>query len=112
MSNACTPILVDVTSPVSEILLHSKTAKFPFLTMDYSQIYIRKFNRLESAQKVHANRVLLFFNLFSMSLRNTCMLLNLNNFKILYYFNAAQNLQDKMIENWPFLKVVISPKAE
>ena len=25
-----------VTSPVSEILLLSKTAKFPFLTMDYS----------------------------------------------------------------------------
>ena len=36
MSNACTPILVDVTSPVSEILLLSKMAKFPFLTMDYS----------------------------------------------------------------------------
>ena len=36
MSNACTPILVCVTSLVSEILLLSKTAKFPFLTMDYS----------------------------------------------------------------------------
>ena len=36
MSNAWTPILVGVTSPVSEILLLSKTAKFPFLTMDYS----------------------------------------------------------------------------
>ena len=36
MSNACTPILVGVTSPVSKILLLSKTAKFPFLTMDYS----------------------------------------------------------------------------
>ena len=36
MSNACTPILVGVTSPVSEILLPSKTAKFPFPTMDYS----------------------------------------------------------------------------
>ena len=36
MSNVCTPILVGVTSPVSEILLPSKTAKFPFLTMDYS----------------------------------------------------------------------------
>ena len=35
MSSTCTPILVGVTSPVSEILL-SKTAKFPFLTMDYS----------------------------------------------------------------------------
>ena len=36
MSHACTPILVGVTSPVSEILLPSKTAKFPFRGMDYS----------------------------------------------------------------------------
>ena len=36
MSNACTPILVGVVSPLSEILLLSKTAKFPFRGMDYS----------------------------------------------------------------------------
>ena len=36
MSSACTPILVGVTYLVSEILLLSKTAKFPLLTMDYS----------------------------------------------------------------------------
>ena len=36
MSHACTPILVGVTSPVSKILLLSKTAKFPFQTVDYS----------------------------------------------------------------------------
>ena len=36
MSCACTPILVGVAVLVSEILLLSKTAKFPFLTMDYS----------------------------------------------------------------------------
>ena len=36
MSYACVPILVGVTSPVPEILLLSKTAKFPFPTMDYS----------------------------------------------------------------------------
>ena len=36
MSSTCTPILVGVTSSVSEILLPSKTAKFPFLTMGYS----------------------------------------------------------------------------
>ena len=36
MSNTCTPILVGVVSMVSEILVLSKTAKFPFLTMDYS----------------------------------------------------------------------------
>ena len=36
MSSTCTPILVGVPFPVSEILLLSKTAKFPFLSMDYS----------------------------------------------------------------------------
>ena len=36
MSSACTPILVGMAYPVSEILLLSKTVKFPFLTMDYS----------------------------------------------------------------------------
>ena len=36
MSHACTPILVGVASPVLEILLPSKTVKFPFPTMDYS----------------------------------------------------------------------------
>ena len=35
MSHACTLILVDVVYPVSEILLLSKTAKFPFSIMDY-----------------------------------------------------------------------------
>ena len=36
MSHACTSILVCVVFLVSEIPLPSKTAKFPFLTMDYS----------------------------------------------------------------------------
>ena len=36
MSSSYTPILVGVVPPVSEILLPSKTAKFPFRPMDYS----------------------------------------------------------------------------
>ena len=36
MSHAYTPILVGVTSPVSEILLLSNTTNFPFRTMGYS----------------------------------------------------------------------------
>ena len=36
MSSSYTPILVGVVSPVSEILVPSKTAKFPFRPMDYS----------------------------------------------------------------------------
>ena len=42
MSNACTPILVGVALPVSEILQHSKTTKFPFPTMDYSPLLSSK----------------------------------------------------------------------
>ena len=37
MLHACTPILVGVTFSVLEIPLLSKTAKFPFWTMDYSR---------------------------------------------------------------------------
>ena len=36
MSSACTPILVGVAFLVPKILLLSKTAKFPFMSMDYS----------------------------------------------------------------------------
>ena len=36
MSSVYTPILVGVVSLLSEILLPSKTAKFPFWGMDYS----------------------------------------------------------------------------
>ena len=36
MSSTCTLILVGMVFPVSKILLLSKTAKFPFPTMDYS----------------------------------------------------------------------------
>ena len=36
MSSACTPILVGVPFSLSKILLLSKTAKFPFMSMDNS----------------------------------------------------------------------------
>ena len=52
MSNVCTPILVGMATPVSEILLPSKMGKFPFRPMD---MVIKKFNRSESAQKIHAS---------------------------------------------------------
>ena len=56
MSSLCTPILMGMASPVSEILLHSKMAKFPFRTMDYSpwssknlinQNWLKKFMQVE-----------------------------------------------------------------
>ena len=58
MSHTCTPILVGMTSLVSEILLPSKTAKFPFRGMDYSpwssKILIDR-NRLKKFILVGAN---------------------------------------------------------
>ena len=55
MSHACTPILVDVDSPVSEILLLLKMAKFPFPTMDYSPWSAKKLidrNQLKKIMQV------------------------------------------------------------
>ena len=49
MSSSCTPILVGVVSLVSEIPQLSKTANFPFLTME--SMVIKKFNLSELAQK-------------------------------------------------------------
>ena len=58
MSNACTPILVGITCLVSEILLLSKTAKFPFPTMDYSPWSSKNlidWNRLKKFMQVGVN---------------------------------------------------------
>ena len=44
MSSACTPILVGVVSPVSEIKINLWSIK------------VEKFNRSESAKKIHATR--------------------------------------------------------
>ena len=49
MSRACTPVLVGVASPVSEILLFQKDGQI-------SLMLVKKFNRLESAQKIYASR--------------------------------------------------------
>ena len=49
MSSSCTPILVGVSSTVSEILLLSKTVKFPFQPMDYSP--------WSSKNLIHQNRL-------------------------------------------------------
>ena len=50
MSYAGAPILVGMTSPVSEILLLSKMAKFPFPTMDSKNLIDR--NRLKKFMQV------------------------------------------------------------
>ena len=56
MSNVCTPILVGIASPVSEILplfrLPSKWPKSPFRPWTI----VHGGQKIESAQKIHASR--------------------------------------------------------
>ena len=55
MSHACTPISMGVTVLVSEILLLSKKAKFPFSTMNYSPWSSKNLinrNRLKKSMQV------------------------------------------------------------
>ena len=54
-----------VTSPVSEILLLSKTAKFPFRTMDYSPWSLKNLidrNRLKKHMHVSINELCMHTN--------------------------------------------------
>ena len=65
MSNACTPFLVDVATSVSEILLLSKTANFPFLTMGYSPWSSKNsidWNRLKKFMHVGMNVKCMYTN--------------------------------------------------
>ena len=65
MSYACAPILVGVTSPVSEILLLSKTAKFPFPTMDYSPWSSKnliEWNRLKKFMQIQIDELCICTN--------------------------------------------------
>ena len=65
MSSLCTPILVGVTSPVLEILLLSKTAKFPFRPMDYSPWSSKKLidrNRLKKFMHVWIDEIYIWTN--------------------------------------------------
>ena len=65
MYHACIPILVGKISIVSEIPLPSKTAKFPFRTMDYSP--------WSSKNLIDQNRLKKFMQL---SIDITCMYTN------------------------------------
>ena len=65
MSHACTSILMGVTILVSEILLLSKTIKFPFLTMDYSPWSSKNliiWNRLKKIMQVEVNVLCMHIN--------------------------------------------------
>ena len=65
MSYACVPILVGVVFPVSEILILSKTAKFPFRTMGYSPWSSKNlidWNRLKKFMQVSIDELCMYTN--------------------------------------------------
>ena len=65
MCHACTPILVGVAILVSEILLPSKTANFPFSTMDYNPWTSKNLidrNRLKKFMKVGVDVTCMYTN--------------------------------------------------
>ena len=73
MSNACTPILVRIAFLISEILLLSKKAKFPFLTMDYSPWSSKNLidqNRLKKFIQVGVNVTCMYTNFGGCSFSN------------------------------------------
>ena len=65
MPNTCTPILVGVVSPVSEIPLLSKMTKFPFQGMDYSPWSSKNlidWNRLKKFMQVGSDVTCMYTN--------------------------------------------------
>ena len=56
MSSACMPVLVGVPFLVSEIWLPFKNGQISLLGHGLASMVIKKFNRLELAQKLHACR--------------------------------------------------------
>ena len=65
MSNECTSILVGIARPVSEILLLSKMANFPFSTMDYSpwsSENLIDWNQLKKFMQVGVNVTCMYTN--------------------------------------------------
>ena len=85
MLNACTTILVGVACPVSEILLLSKTTKFPFLIMDYSPWSSKKlidWNRLKKFMLLGVSAKCMYTN-FGMC--------SLSSFRDIATFKNGQN---------------------
>ena len=65
MSNACIPILVGVSSPVSEIPQPSKMIKFPLLTMDIVHGHQKNLinrNRLKKIMQVGVDVTCMYTN--------------------------------------------------
>ena len=81
MPHACTPILVGIASAVSEILLLSKTAKFPFPTMDYSP--------WSSKNSIDRNRLKKFMQI---RIDELCICTNFGGYDLSSFGDIAQDI--------------------
>ena len=96
MSSACTPILVGVPFPVSEILPLSKTAKFPFLTMDYSPWSSKNlldWNRLKKFMQVVVDVKYMHTNFGGCGLSNFGDIATFKNGQISLFDHGHQKIQ-------------------
>ena len=96
MSCACTPILVGVAVLVLEILLLSKTAKFPFLTMDYSPWSSKNLidrNRLKKFMQVVVDVMCMHTNFGGRDLSGFRVIATFKNSQIIKKFNRSESAQ-------------------
>ena len=90
MSSTCTLILVGVTSPVLKILLLSKMAKFPFLSMDYSPWSSKNLidqNRLKKFMQVVVDVMCMHTNFGGRDLSGFGVIATFKNSQIIKKFN-------------------------
>ena len=107
MPNACTPILVGMAFPVSEIPLLSKTAKFPFRTMDYSPWSAKNLinqNQLKKFMQVGIDVACIDTNLMGVAFLVSAILLlsKTANFPFRTMDNSPWSA--KSLINWNWLK--------
>ena len=98
MSHACTPILVGVTFSVSEILLLSKAAKFPFQTMGYSPWSSKNLidrNRLKKFMQIGMDVTCMCTNFGGRDLFGFGDIATLKNGQISYSPWSSKNLIDR-----------------
>ena len=107
MSHVCTPILVNVDSLVSEILLLSKTAKFPFPTMDYSPWSAKNLvdrNQLKKFIQIEIDVTCMHINFGGCSFSNFGDIATFKNSQISLSNHGYSPWSAKNLINWNQLK--------
>ena len=114
MSHTCTPILVGVATRVSEIPLSSKTANFPFQTMDYSpwssKILMDR-NRLKKFMQVRIDVKFMHTNFGGRGLKNGQFSLSDHGLQsmVSQKFLVSEIPQPSKTANFPFRTMDYSP---